>query len=99
MATLESIRRALSGAMPALRGKYHVAGLALFGSWVRGEATAASDVDILVEFAPEATVGFFEFMALEQELSELLGMGVDLVTKGALKPVIGRRVLAELLSV
>lgn len=85
--------------MPALQRTYRVASLALFGSWVRGEATAGSDVDLLVQFEPDASVGLLEFMALEQELSDILGLPVDLATKGALKPVMGRRVLAELLTI
>ena len=52
-----------------------------------------SDIDILVEF--ERPVGFVRFMRLEKRLAELLGMPVDLVTKKALKPHIGKRILQE----
>jgi hypothetical protein len=60
---------------------------------VRGEQGAGSDIDILVEF--ERPIGFVRFMRLEKRLAELVGMPVDLVTKKALKPHIGKRILQE----
>ena len=60
---------------------------------VRGEQGACSDIDILVEF--ERPIGFVRFMRLEKRLAELVGMPVDLVTKKALKPHIGKRILQE----
>ena len=68
--------------------------LALFGSVLRGEATASSDVDLLVEFAP-GTKTFPRFLALSELLEKLLGRRVDLVTREALSPFIGPRILAE----
>lgn len=56
--------------------------VALFGSVVRGEDTAQSDVDILVAF--RAPVGLFRLAHLQRELSERLGRPVDLVTEGFL---------------
>ena len=50
-------------------------------------------MDILVEF--NRPVGFFKFLEMEERLSERLGARVDLVTKAALKPRIGRRILSE----
>ncbi|MEM2169145.1 MAG: nucleotidyltransferase family protein, partial [Candidatus Bathyarchaeia archaeon] len=52
-----------------------------------------SDIDILVEF--EEPPSLFEFMDLEDYLSKLLGLKVDLVTREALKPRIGERILRE----
>ena len=71
-----------------------VARLALFGSVLRGEASAESDVDILVEFAPGAK-SFDRFMELADLLEERLGRPVELVTTEALSPVIGPKILAE----
>ena len=65
----------------------------IFGSFVRGEQGADSDLDILVEF--EKPIGFVKFLKLENKLSELFGVKVELVTKKALKPYIGKRILQE----
>ena len=54
-----------------LRENFKVKTIGVFGSYVRGEQKRSSDVDILVEF--EAPVGLFEFMKLENYLSDLLG--------------------------
>jgi uncharacterized protein len=90
---LESLR----AAMPALKERYGVRSLALFGSVVRGEATEASDLDILVEYEVAPTL--FQFVRLKADLSELLGAPVDLVMRSALKPAIGREILAEMVPV
>lgn len=71
-----------------------VARLALFGSVLRGQARADSDVDILVEFVPGAK-SYDRFLALSELLEELLGRPVELVTTEALSPFIGPRILAE----
>lgn len=70
-----------------------VASVAVFGSVARGEATAASDVDLLVEFA--VLPDLIEFSALQRWLSQRLGRKVDLVTKRALHPRLRARILAE----
>ena len=67
--------------------------IGVFGSCLRGDASDDSDIDILVVFSQP--VGFFKFLELEERLSEWLGAKVDLVTKAALKPHIGRRILNE----
>jgi predicted nucleotidyltransferase len=54
-----------------------------------------SDVDILVEF--EEPIGFFQFLDLEEYLTKLIGIKVDLVSKGALKPIIGEKILKEVI--
>ena len=67
-----------------LRTQFGVRSLALFGSVARDEATAASDVDILVEF--ETPPGFDGYMGLMFRLEDLLGCRVDLVMETALEP-------------
>jgi predicted nucleotidyltransferase len=74
---------------------FHVRSLYLFGSVVRGEATATSDVDILVEFEPHAHVGLFEFARLQRMLSGMLGCRVDISTAEALHPALKDRILKE----
>lgn len=92
----EEIVAALRDRLPGLRSRWPIRSLALFGSMARGEAGPESDLDILVEF--ERPVALSSFLALEQELKALTGRPVDLVSRSSLKPYIGRRVLAEALS-
>ncbi len=78
---------------PEIKEKYSVSYLGVFGSYVRGSQTKDSDLDVLVEF--DEKPGLFEYIELEDYLSELLGVKVDLVMKSALKPNIGKRILNE----
>jgi predicted nucleotidyltransferase len=84
--------------LPRLREQYGVKSLGLFGSYVRGQQAQESDLDILVEF-DDRPLTLLQFVRLENELSDLLGVKVDLVEKAALKPAIGRRVLEEFVPV
>ena len=68
--------------------RYKVRELSIFGSAVRADFRADSDIDLLVEFDPSARVGFLALAALQRELSELIGREVDLVPKDGLKPLI-----------
>jgi predicted nucleotidyltransferase len=61
--------------------RWNVIELALFGSVLRGELKADSDIDMLVTFASDAQWGLFDHLRMEQELSESLGRKVDLLTK------------------
>jgi len=97
MQNVDDIKRTLSEHKAELRRKFKVMNIGVFGSYVRGEQKRASDVDVLVEF--EEPVGLFEFMALENYLSDLLGVKVDLVSKKALKPHIGERILQEVVMI
>ena len=90
---LDEIRRTLREQLPQLRGRWGVASLELFGSRVRGDAREDSDLDLLVSLVEP--IGLFKFVELENTLSDLLGVKVDLVMRDALKPRIGKRILAE----
>ena len=68
--------------------------LALFGSALRDDFRPDSDLDILVEFEPDARVGL-RFFALQRELTELLGRSVDLNTPAFLSPYFRDQVMAE----
>jgi predicted nucleotidyltransferase len=89
--------RILREHMPELRERYHVKSLALFGSYVRGEARRKSDLDVLVEY--HSPPDLFDFVELKDHLADLLGIKVDLVMKSALRPTIGERILAEAIAV
>ena len=71
-----------------------VKSIGLFGSFVRGEQTALSDVDILVDFLPEKHT-FDNFMEVAFLLEDLLGRKVEVVTTEALSPYIGPHILRE----
>ncbi len=71
----------------------HIRRLALFGSVLRDDFTPDSDVDVLVEFEPGKTPGF-EFIAVQDELSDLLGREVDLNTPDCLSKYFRDDVLA-----
>ena len=71
-----------------------VARLALFGSVLRGQPRADSDVDLLVQFEPGAK-SYERFLALSELLEARLGRPVELVTTEALSPFLGPRILAE----
>jgi predicted nucleotidyltransferase len=73
--------------------RYHVRELSLFGSVLRDDFQDASDIDVLVEFEPDAPIGLFEFVRLKRELSALLGRDVDLVEKSGLKTFVRQPVL------
>lgn len=94
--TIDLIGR-LRAALPGLRAQWPIASLALFGSRVRGDATEASDLDVLVEFT--RPVPLSAFLSLEAELEQITGLRIDLVSAAALKPYIGTHVRAEAIPV
>lgn len=67
--------------------------LSFFGSVLRDDFGPESDVDVLVEFGPEANVGLFEFVTYQRELTELLGRQVDLHTPASLSHLFRERVV------
>jgi len=95
--SLDEIKEIIKKHKDELKEKYSVKEIGIFGSFVRGEAKEDSDVDILVEF--EKPIGFFKFLELEEYLSNLIGREVDLVSKKALKPHIGKHILEEVVTV
>jgi predicted nucleotidyltransferase len=78
---------------PELRRAFSVRSLALFGSLARGEAGAASDVDLLVEF--DRPIGLLHLVGTAQRIEDILGRRVDLVLRRALLPQLRDRVLGE----
>jgi predicted nucleotidyltransferase len=95
--TLKKIKRVLSSQKSILAKKFNIREMAIFGSYVRGKNKKDSDLDILVDFSQP--IGLFAFVDCEEYLKQLLGVEVDLVSKKALKPQIGKRVLKELIPV
>jgi len=92
METKEEIRETLKRFKPILKEKFKVKEIGIFGSWVRGEESEESDVDILVEsYKP---IGW-EFIDFKEFLEEILGRKMDLVTVRALKPQLKDKILKE----
>lgn len=73
--------------------RYKALNVRVFGSVLHGTTHSRSDLDLLVEFAPEA--GFLDFTGLLEELTDLLGIPVDLVPEERLKPEFRAQVLGE----
>lgn len=90
---LETFKTILQKQFPLLKEQYAVATLEVFGSYVRHEEKTDSDLDILVTFNEAPSL--LKFIRLERQLSELLGVKVNLVLKDSLKPAIGERILRE----
>jgi len=97
MNTAEAIKRKLAKYKPILAEKYNVNEVGIFGSYVRGEQKLTSDLDLLVDFTK--SISLLDFIHLENELSDLLGIKVDLVMKSALKRRIGKHILEEVVTV
>jgi predicted nucleotidyltransferase len=82
---------------PTLAERYGVETLEVFGSYVRGEQKGNSDLDVLVTFREAPSL--LTFIGMENYLSDVLGVKVDLVMKDTLKPAIGQHVLREAMAV
>ncbi|WP_269851503.1 nucleotidyltransferase family protein [Methanosarcina horonobensis] len=95
--TLTYISKKTAGNSSGIEKKYPIKYMGVFGSYVRGEQSPSSDLDILVEF--NGSITLLGYARLENELSDELGVKVDLVSKTALKPRIGRRVLSEVVEI
>jgi hypothetical protein len=75
--------------------RYRVRELALFGSAARGEDHPESDLDLLVDFLPQAKIGLLDYAGLSLDLTALMGRKVDLVSKNGLKPFVRASVLRD----
>jgi predicted nucleotidyltransferase len=94
--TLPELRKLLSENEEKLKA-FHVKSLSVFGSVARGDATAKSDIDLLVEFSKP--VGYFHLFRTQEFLKELLNCDVDIATKNALHPALKDQILREAILV
>lgn len=72
--------------------KYRVSNIRVFGSQLRGEETADSDLDLLVVFEKP---DLLDQIALKQDLEDVLGMSVDILTDDTIHPLLKSRILEE----
>jgi hypothetical protein len=80
-----------------LEEKYSVSQIAVFGSYAKCTQKKTSDIDILVNICPESTI--FDFLRLENYLSDLLMKKVDLGTFASTKEVVEKQILSDLIYV
>lgn len=85
--------RLLRAFLPDLAQRYQITALGVFGSYVRNEQGPESDLDVLVTFGEVPSL--LTYVGIQQELSDRLGVPVDLVHRPELRPAIGQAVLDE----
>ena len=93
--TKEVIKSQLQQAIESVPHKNAIKSIALFGSYINGQPTENSDIDILIDLLPESKVGFFELYDIQEALETHLGKTVDLLTPQALSPYIRPQVMEE----
>lgn len=87
-------REEIEATVVSILGKHGVRKIGLFGSYARGEERPESDLDLLVDFRDQKSL--LTLVRIERELSESLGIKVDLLTEQAISPYLVDRIKAEL---
>ena len=77
--------------------RYGAKKISIFGSYARGEANLESDIDIIVEFSERKSL--LDIVGIEQELSEALGIKVDLLTEKSISPYLIDRIKKEMVVI
>jgi hypothetical protein len=91
--TLTDIKNKLTALKPELHERFGVSEMGVFGSWVRGEQTENSDIDVLVDFDRE--ISLFDILELQWYLEEMFERKVDVAPRDSLRKYIGQYILAE----
>ncbi len=99
MQDLSAIRQILREQEPNLAEKYGVRIVGGFGSYVRQEQRPDSDLDLLIDLDRPPRISLIGLVELEDYLSQLLGVKVDLAIKTNLKKRLGKRILQEVVPV
>ncbi len=99
MKTLKEVREKLTNVKASLKKDFGVVSLELFGSYIRNEHTESSDLDILVVFDEDNYPSFFKYLELENYLSDLVSIKVDLVQKDSIKPFLKKYILNETVAI
>ncbi|MCK5157330.1 MAG: nucleotidyltransferase family protein [Spirochaetales bacterium] len=94
MTDLVNIKKILHQKKPLFK-KYGITEIGIFGSYIRGQETQQSDIDILIDISRPSTLGLIELIDIENKLTEELDTKVDLILKCSLKPLIGKNILQE----
>ena len=85
----------LKSLLPEIQDQYKIRSLGIFGSYVRGEETAASDLDLLVDFDQDSSVGLIKICELENYLTKQLGIQVDLTLLNEVKSQASQQILSQ----
>ena len=93
MQSLDEIKKSLINQKILLSEKYKINRLGIFGSYVRGEQKKESDLDVLIDY--EEVPSLITLIELENHLSNVLGLNVDLVTRKGIKPQLRSNILEE----
>ena len=93
MNQLEELKNVILKNKNRLMESYNLKSIGIFGSYIKGEESINSDLDILVDFSNP--IDLFKFLELEEELQNICSLKVDLVSVKSLKPHIGRQILSE----
>lgn len=96
MKTLQEIKSILEKNKQQLYTKYPIESIAIFGSYSRNEQSKLSDIDIMIEFNGDIGIRFID---LADELEDLLGVRVDLVSKNGIKERYYKVIKPELIYV
>ena len=91
--SLDELRRDRRSEILRVASRHGASNVRVFGSHAKGTATPSSDLDLLVEFAPDRSL--LDQIALQQALQELLGCPVDVLEDGGISPHLSGQILAE----
>ena len=95
----DAIIEILKREKPFLVKTHHISELGLFGSFARGEDTTSSDVDILIEFEPQARISLFDLTSTKHYLEDSFGRSVDIVHKKMIKPALKKEILDSVVMI
>lgn len=93
MRTVDELRAILHTHKRELEQRYKVKSIALFGSYVRGEQNEGSDLDVLVDFS--SPVSLLHIVILENHLTDILGVQVDVIPRKNIKEELKSAILGE----
>lgn len=99
MLNKDEILNKLKEIKPMLSTRFYVKNLGLFGSYVRDENSPSSDIDILIEYDENKSFSLFTLIELEDFLTKLFNIKVDLVNKKSIKPALKENILKEVIFI
>jgi hypothetical protein len=93
MKKLSTIKKIIHDHKEILRNRYNICQIGVFGSYVRGDTHSGSDVDVLVEFSQP--ISLIKLVSLENYLSDIIGIKVDVVPKENIRRELKDTILRE----